>query len=412
MAKKLTYEQIRKIEKKYGEAFYILDSDVFEKNYTDLMDEFRRIYPKSNIAYSYKTNYIPQLCKIVDKLGGYAEVVSDMEYQIAKKIGVEDKDIYFNGPYKRNWAVRKLLLDGGIVNVDSIDDWNQIKTIASENRNKLLTIGLRCNFDIKDGTISRFGIDVLSDDFKLFLKELELEKNIKLIGLHIHFASRGIETWPNRVNGIIEIYNKFFKEYSIKFISLGGGLYGRMPEEMKKQFTSTIPTFKDYANIAARIFSENFLEYNEEDKPELLLEPGTALAGDSMRFVGKVVSIKDVQNKFIATLTGSMYNINPTLNKINPPIEIIRSNNETIIGEFDFAGFTCIESDYLYRNYKGEISRGDYVIFSNVGSYSIVLKPPFILPNYAVIDLKDIENIELIKTKEDFEDVFKTYNFN
>ncbi len=412
MINNFTFEQLKKIEKEYGEAFYLLDSGVFEKNYMDLINEFRGIYPKSNIAYSYKTNYIPKLCKIVDKLGGYAEVVSDMEYELAKKIGVKDKDIYFNGPYKRNWAVERLLIDGGIVNVDSIDDWNQIKDIALKNNNSKLNIGLRCNFDINDGTISRFGIDVDSPDFSVFLSELNEIKNVSLVGLHIHFASRSIETWPNRVNGIIDIYNNFFKNYNIKFISLGGGLFGRMPIEMRKQFSSEIPTFNQYAKIAATAFANNFSTYNEINKPELLLEPGTALAGDSMRFVSKVVSIKEVQKKLIATLTGSIYNINPTLNKINPPINIISGNNKKITGNIDFAGFTCIESDYLYRGYVGDISKGDYVIFSNVGSYSIVLKPPFILPNYSVIDVSNIDNIELIKEKELFEDVFKTYIWN
>ena len=32
---------------------------------------------------SYKTNYTSYICKPVKNLGGYAEVVSDMEYQVA-----------------------------------------------------------------------------------------------------------------------------------------------------------------------------------------------------------------------------------------------------------------------------------------------------------------------------------------
>src|SRR5690554_1975385 len=114
----LTKEKLIQLNEEHGNSYYILDSDVFIKNYNDLMKEFNSIYNKTNIAYSYKTNYIPKLCKIVDDFGGYAEVVSDMEYQLAKRIGVKDKDIYFNGPYKRYWAVERLLLDGGIVNVD------------------------------------------------------------------------------------------------------------------------------------------------------------------------------------------------------------------------------------------------------------------------------------------------------
>ena len=73
---------VTNLQKKYGEAFYILDSSQFEKNYLELKNAFSEIYSNFNIAYSYKTNYTPKLCKIVNELGGYAEIVSDMEYEI------------------------------------------------------------------------------------------------------------------------------------------------------------------------------------------------------------------------------------------------------------------------------------------------------------------------------------------
>ena len=59
-----------------------------------------------------------------------------------------------------------------------------------------------------------------------------------------------------------------------------------------------------------------------DQQPDLLIEPGSALVGDAMKFVAPVVSIKDIRGKAIATLLGSVYNINPTLNKKNPPITV------------------------------------------------------------------------------------------
>lgn len=408
---KLSKEKLAELDNQYGSSYYILDSDVFINNYKDLMKEFNDIYNKTNIAYSYKTNYIPKLCKIVNNLGGYAEVVSDMEYQVAKKIGVKDENIYFNGPYKRYWAVERLLLDGGVVNVDSLEDYKKVERVALENPNNEIKIGIRLNYDVGDGTLSRFGFDVEDSDFKILLKEINKHKNISVIGLQVHFAARSLKYWPSRAKGIIDTYDKYFKHKKIKFISLGGGLYGRMHESLKKQFDSEIPTFKQYAEASATIFNEYFKDYSFDNKPELLLEPGSALAGDAMRFVSKVESIKNVRGNHISTLSGSIYNINPTLNKKNPPLEVfLNENEEEITAVFDMAGFTCIESDYMYRGYEGRLSIGSYIVFSNVGSYSVVLKPPFILPNYPVIDITGKE-VEIIKVGETFEDVFKTYIF-
>ena len=76
----------------------------------------------------------------------------------------------------------------------------------------------------------------------------------------------------------------------------------------------------------------------------------------------------------------------------------------------DFGGFTCIESDYLYRHYNGNLAKGDMVVFGNVGSYSVVLKPPFILPNFPIIDISEGQ-LEIIKRGESFDDLFHTFNF-
>lgn len=187
---KVTIEMLKEIGHSYGDSFYILDTNQFEMNYIELQEAFRDIYENTHIAYSYKTNYTPRLCKIVDQLGGFAEVVSDMEYNIAKKIGVEPKKIYFNGPYKDPFAIKELLLSGGTVNIDSDYDLNIIKEIALNNPSNELSVGIRCNFDIQDGVLSRFGFDVNSIEFEDALNLIRKIPNIKLEGLHSHFCNK------------------------------------------------------------------------------------------------------------------------------------------------------------------------------------------------------------------------------
>ena len=228
-----------------------------------------------------------------------------------------------------------------------------------------------------------------------------------LKGIQLHVATRSLKTWRPRVDGVLALIEKL--GIIPDHIDLGGGLYGKMPDSLKSQFTVEIPTYEQYAKEVVPVFAEYFKD--KDKKPLLLIEPGTALVGDCMKFVAKVVSIKDVRGKKIATLLGSIYNINPTLNTKNPPIEIINTGGEqSEYKDLDFGGFTCIESDYLYKRYNGKLAVGDSVIFSNVGSYSVVLKPPFILPNFPVIELSN-GNVVEIKRGETFEDLFHTFNF-
>ena len=87
-------QTINELIKKNGTPFYMFDEEGFVNNYRKLERTFKAVYPNYQISYSYKTNYTPLVCKLVKSLGGYAEVVSDMEYTLAKKLGyeVEERD--------------------------------------------------------------------------------------------------------------------------------------------------------------------------------------------------------------------------------------------------------------------------------------------------------------------------------
>ena len=89
---------IKSLIEKNGTPFYLFDEKGFIDNYRALEDTFKKVYPNYRICYSYKTNYTPYVCNLVKNLGGLAEVVSDMEYTLAKKLGYADPQIVYNGP--------------------------------------------------------------------------------------------------------------------------------------------------------------------------------------------------------------------------------------------------------------------------------------------------------------------------
>lgn len=406
---KITKNTLDHLSEQYGGAFYLLDSDSFENNYRELSEAFKRYYPKFNIAYSYKTNYIPKLVKIVDRLGGYAEVVSDMECEIALRCGISLSRIIWNGPVKNWQKVKELLLAGGTVNLDSADEIEGIRKIAEDYPDNRLNVGIRCNYDVGDGVLSRFGFDIGSEEFDKALNFIASTDNVNLMSLHAHFAKRSPEFWTARANGMLDIYDRVVKQYSLKpeRLDIGGGIYGKMPDTLRKQLGVGCVTYDDYASRAAKIFAEHFRD--TENPPYLFIEPGSALAGDCMKFVGRVETVKKVRGKTIVTVFGSQKNI--SMSGVNPPMTVVPCGKEQEMYEdADIAGYTCIESDFLYKGYSGKLTVGDYVVIDNCGSYSIVMKPPFIMPDFPVIDICG-DKAELIKRKEEFDDIFHTYNF-
>ncbi len=396
-------EIIGNLKSEYGDAFYLLDSKQFRINFNELKAAFSSVYPNFNIAYSYKTNYTPKLCKIVDELGGYAEVVSEMEMELALRIGVKPNNIIWNGPVKNPIELERFLLLGGVVNVDSLDDLELIKQVVENNPNKKINLGIRVNYDVGDGVISRFGFDSNSQDFTECLEYIKSKKNVDLINFQCHFAKRNAEYWPYRAKGMIEMIDRI--GIVPKRIDLGGGLFGKMPESLKKQFSAVIYGYDEYAK-SVQIFKDRF----GNNGPELIIEPGSALVGDCMKFICTVKSLKCVRGKWFASVLGSQKNI--SMSGVNPPIEVIHFNdNEKEYENLDIVGFTCIEGDVIYKNYNGKLGTNDSIVISNCGSYSIVMKPPFILPNFPILDISE-GKIELIKRKEVFDDIFHTYKFD
>ena len=273
-----------------------------------------------------------------------------------------------------------------------------------EYPNNKFSLGIRINYDVKDGVISRFGFDTDSDEFLTVLNYIRGNKNLTLNEIQCHFAKRNVEYWSSRAKGMVEVLDKF--NIKPKRIDLGGGIFGKMPEELKNQFSAKIVPYTEYAKAAATVIYERYKD--EEYKPELVIEPGSALVGDCMSFLGTVKGIKNVRGKYFASTLASQKNI--SMSGVNPPIEVINMSDETKeYTNLDFVGYTCIEGDIIYRNYNGKLALGDVIIISNCGSYSIVMKPPFILPNFPILDISE-GRLEEIKRKECFSDIFRTYN--
>lgn len=398
-------EVIGKLRAEYGDAFYLLDSEQFKKNFQELKSTFGKIYPNFNIAYSYKTNYTPKFCRLVNEMGGYAEVVSEMELEIAKRVGCKPERIIWNGPIKNAHILEEFICEGGTVNLDSREELELMKEIAARHHNKLLSVGIRCNYDVQDGVVSRFGFDIYGQDFMDAIKFATQTKNVKLINFQCHFAKRQVEYWPARAKGMVEMIDRL--GIIPERIDIGGGLFGKMADSLKAQFSAHIPCYQEYAEAAAKVFADYFAD--KDVKPELLIEPGSAVVGDCMKFVGTVKTIKDVRGKKFATVLGSQKNI--SMSGVNPPMEVIAmGNKQQEYTDLDFVGFTCIEGDVLYHNYSGKLAHEDAIVISNCGSYSLVMKPPFILPNFPVLDICDGE-VEVVKRGENFDDLFHTFNF-
>ena len=84
-----------------------------------------------------------------------------------------------------------------------------------------------------------------------------IEKNpfVRFGGFHTHIgSSRQISFWGVKAQRMIELA----KEYGAKYIDLGGGMFGQMPDELSSQFNGYVGSFECYADVVAGKMAKAF----------------------------------------------------------------------------------------------------------------------------------------------------------
>jgi len=357
---------------------YIFLNGRFDKNVEDMLQAFRSSYANMNLGYSYKTNYTPYACKSVDRHGGYAEVVSPMEYDYALSLGVDPSRIIFNGVCKTVEAIRKAILGGSIINADSSADFRNIVR-ESGRVGKMPRVGIRMNFDIGIGYGSRFGVDPDEDEFREIMAAAKAN-GIRISGLHCHLSyTRSVESFRRRGDRVIENAGMFD---SLDYLDLGGKLFGRMSPEFAKQFPEVTPAFEDYGSAVGAIFKKAF----PDESVELIVEPGTALVSDCMNMATRVMYLKEIGGDIYAGVDASQYDLGFAGEFKSPPYRVLNTSDNGKEICCSIVGCTCVETDVLTNEHWGRIQEGDVVLYENVGAYTCNLSRLFIKPCLPVVE--------------------------
>lgn len=394
---------------KYGSPLYVFNDAEFIENYRHLCSAMRSYYPNYLSAYSYKTNYTPHVCKLVKSLGGYAEVVSDMELYVALKIGYKHENIVYNGPCKGP-QMEDHVLKGGISNVDNKAEALRVVALAKAHPEIIIRIGIRINTDIGASFVSRFGLEVDSDEMDVVVAILKAQPNIKVVGLHMHVSrARYIEAWQKRIDNILYAADKYI-DGDPEYIDLGSGMFADMEDYLKNQFTIKVPTYEEYAKVVAGTMAKHY--DNAQNKPLLLTEPGTTVVSRYLSILTTVTGVKNIRDKHIVLVDADYHNTGETSRMMKVPFTHYRcGGGEESGAQPDIMGFTCLEQDYIFKEFPEKVKVGDVIEFRNIGGYSVVYKPPFIQPCCAMVAVGEDGNVKLIKERESFEDIFKTYIF-
>lgn len=379
--------------------YFIIHKKELDRNIDDFLKGLKNEWPNSRLAYSVKTNSLPWLLKYLHTRNVMAEVVSDEEYELAKKCGYGDAQIVFNGPIKGEKCLTDAVRLGAYVNLDSKNDLRIIQSVDRSGDN----IGLRINPDptifnendigySEDGF--RFGF---SDDKGELAEAITVVQNKqRRFGMHLHCNSitRSKDVYIALARFAAEIIEKY--SLDVSYIDIGGGFFGGVPGK-------TTPT--EYVS-AIRNELEGVVNI---EKTMLIVEPGSAIIGSVVDLVTRVVDVKDTSKSKIITTDGSRIHIDPLWIKKGYMYSVRTQSNRTIEKQI-ICGYTCMDHDRLMivQNEK-ELLPGDQITYHRVGAYSMTFGGMFIR-YYPDVYVKDAETMTRVRKRVSVNDYYALHN--
>jgi len=408
---------VRELVKEYGSPLFVFSEKMIEDKYNEFKNAFSSRYPDVEFAWSYKTNYLDAICKIYHKLGSIAEVVSEFEYDKARSLGVEGKDIIFNGPYKPKSALKKAAEEGAKIHIDHWYEINDLEEIA-QDLGKEIPVAIRCNMNT--GVYpqwSRFGFNIDNGEALDAIKRIYEGKKLILTGLHAHIGTFMLtaSAYGAETKKLIELKNKAEEEFgfNIEYIDIGGGFASKNRLKGVYQPPEVIvPSADEYAEAITNAIYEN----NKGNLPKLYLETGRALIDEAGFLLTSVFAAKrlpDGKKSYIVDAgvnllyTAFWYNFNIALDKryegFNEPSQI--------------NGPLCMNIDVIAENIMlPPLERGSVMTIYPVGAYNITQSMQFIQyrPRVVLIDkegkthlIREADDLNYVREKEIIPDYLK-----
>lgn len=379
--------------------YFVIDEPVLQHYYDMLVKSLSESWGNYLIGYSFKTNSLPWLVSYVKRRGAYAEVVSEDEYSLAKYMGFQDDEIIYNGPYKGLKSFEDVLLAGGIVNLDSMQEIDWLTDLAGAHPDKIFEVGIRANFNLEKmcpgettmGEVSgRFGFCYETGKFAEALKILRSLSNVSVTGLHLHSSSksRSVNIFRSIAQMACQLKTEF--NLNLNYVDLGGGYCGGMEGR---------PEYPDYFPVVAEELRKCF----SPNQTRLIVEPGISLISKCTTFVTSVFDTRDIKGTRYVMTDGSRFNIDPTMIKSSHLFHIDYTTNcsapRPVIIQQIISGFTCMEVDRLFT-YAGqpELIPGDRIIYENVGGYTMSLNPLFI-QYFPAVYVRNGDNMHMVRKK-------------
>ena len=369
---------------------------------------FDRAWPDTTFAWSYKTCYLRSICAFFHARGSLAEVVSEFEYDKARRLGVPGANILFNGPWKPLSALRKAVRDGARIHLDNFEEIEDLETVVREH-GQPVHVTIRLNLDAGIYPVwSKFGFNLESGQALNAVRRLHQGGLLHLDGLHCHIGTFVLD--PSAYARTVAKLAAFALECtaisgrSIRSLDLGGGFPSLsqlkgiyQPPEIA---VPPIEAYADAIGIAMRAAYPG-----PGPAPRLLLETGRHLVDEAGYLITTVTSSKVSPDTRRSYLIDGGVHLLYTSTWYNFTLEVDRPT-AGLAEPACLNGALCMNIDVVSDGLLlPQLERGTRLTLSPVGAYNLTQSMPFIHCRPAAVLIRHDGRVEVMRRAETIDDI-------
>jgi diaminopimelate decarboxylase len=382
--------------KEHGSPLFVVFERALRERFRLFRAAFAREAARTEIAYSYKTNFLPALCAALHQEGALAEVTSGVEYALARSLGCGPRSILFNGPAKRRADLETALAEGALVVVDSFSELESVVAIAAQRASGApIRLGLRIGLEGAQSAWARFGFDAGSGAALEALRRAAASPGLRVEMLHNHGGTDRREPQvyarvAERLAGLAEQAEAL--GHRIERIDIGGGFSADVPP---RDFAAPVHAALDRAS--ARL-----------NRPlALALEPGRAIVDPPVVLLATVTAAKTLADGKAAVFLDAGINLLPPARRSAPrPLRaLVPSASAPPPLRTDVFGPLCMPEDRLAEDVLlPPLHPGAVVAVEEAGAYALSQSTQFIDARPAVV-LWGAGGPERVRRRETWRDV-------
>ncbi len=392
---------------RFGSPLFVYSEKTIRQKCQEMRRAFSTRYPDTALAWSYKTNYLDAICALMHQEGSMAEVVSAMEYEKARKLGIPGEQIVFNGPYKPEEALKTAAREGALINIDHIDEIEALEAVANTLGHPI-RVGIRVNMDTGIYPMwSRFGFNLENGEAMEAIKRLVSGNKLIPVGLHCHIGTFILDpdAYRCQVEKLAALACRIQDDFGFEmtYLDIGGGFPSQSRLKNAPNLSnSDLPSIDVYAEAICEALFKNL---RPGCFPKLIVESGRALIDEGGTLISSVVADKRMPDGTKAYVIDAGVNLLFTSNWYRFDIATDRKvpgfcENSIVYGPL------CMNIDVIDESLMlPPLRKGSRLLISPVGAYNNTQWMQFIHYRPNIVLIGENGAIDIIRQAEDLTDI-------